>query len=76
MDFLTPLFGTLEQGLKLLNTKEGNKYLDEVISLRQEYSDEMLKPTNDQSDLRIITIQRRVLVICETFRQLKPNAST
>lgn len=75
MDFLTPLFGTLEQGFKLWNTKEGNKYRDEVIALRQEYSDEMLKPDEDQSDLVIITIQRRMLVLSETFIQFKPDSS-
>lgn len=75
MDFLTPLFGTLEQGFKLWNTKEGNKYRDEVIALRQEYSDEMLKPDQDQSDLTIIRIQRRVLILCETFGQFKPDAT-
>lgn len=75
MDFLTPLFGALEQGFGLWKTKEGNKYRDEVISLRQEYSDEMLKPDQDQSDLTIIRIQRRVLILCETFGQFKPDSS-
>ena len=30
-------FRIIEQGLKLWNSKEGRKYLDEVIKLKREY---------------------------------------
>jgi hypothetical protein len=77
--WLEPLFGTLQQGFALWNTKEGNKYRDEVIKLRQEYSDEKLKPKGDQSDLAIIRIKRRMRVLYRTFIEFgvasKPKGS-
>lgn len=73
MEWLVPLLGALEQGFGLWRTREGNKYRDEVIELRQEYSDEMLKPDEDQSDLAIVRIKRRVRILYKTFIEFKPS---
>jgi hypothetical protein len=76
MDFLTPLFGTAENFLALLVAKEGNKWREDyekIKNLRLEYSNEMLKRDEDQSDLRLVTIKRELLIICQTLEQYKPN---
>lgn len=75
MTFLAPLIEAVAQGLRFINTKESRKYLDEMMELKQGYSDELLKPLVDQSDLKLITLQRRVLVIYEAYLQFKPEAS-
>lgn len=74
MEFLLPLMNAVVYGLQLINTKESRKYLDEMLALKQEYTNEMLKPLPDQSDERIISVQSRVLIINETYLQLKPDA--
>jgi hypothetical protein len=74
MEFLLPLMNAVVYGLQLINTKEARKYLDEMISLRQEYINETLKPLPDQSDELLIRVQSRVLVIYESYLQLKPDA--
>jgi hypothetical protein len=60
-------FRIIEQGLKLWNTKEGRKYLDEVIKLKQEYYREYSRP--DRSDLALDKLLERLRIIGETFAE-------
>lgn len=55
----------LEQGLKLWNTKEGRKYLDQIIRIKREYAKEFNRP--DRSDLALDRLHDEYRIIAETF---------
>lgn len=74
MDWITHLMNAISQGLIFINDKRAKALYNEVAALRQEYSDELLKPYKDQSDLTLVTIQRRLLVINQTYLQFKPDS--
>jgi len=69
------LFGVLVQGLKLANTKESRKYLDEVLKLKQEWQDEYnkprfkagLKPKECRSNAELDAIELRLSLIAKSF---------
>lgn len=61
------LFGVLHEGLKLLNTKESNKYLDEIISLREQWLNEYNKPKKSRSNADLDSIELRLGLIARTF---------
>jgi hypothetical protein len=64
---LSLTLGLLKEGLKLWNNKEATKYIDRVIKLEKAYHDEMAKPLDDRSDLRIDDILLQLRVISQSF---------
>jgi hypothetical protein len=60
-------FSVVEQGLKLWNTKEGRKYLDQVIRIREEYAKEFNRP--DRSDLALDRLLDQFTIIAKTFAE-------
>lgn len=60
-------FRIIEQGLKLWNTKDGRKYLDQMIKLKKEYYEELDRP--DRSDLALDNILQQLRIIGETFAE-------
>jgi hypothetical protein len=61
------LFGVLHEGLKLLNTKESNKLLNEVIKLRQDWLNEYSKPRNLRSNADLDNMELRLELISKSF---------
>lgn len=61
------LFGVLHEGLKLLNTKESNKYLDEIIDLREQWLNEYNKPKKSRSNADLDAIELRLSLIARSF---------
>lgn len=61
------LFGVLLQGLKLWNSKESAKYLDEVIKLQKDWLDEYNKPRNLRSNANLDDIELRLQLISKHF---------
>jgi len=61
------LFGVLLQGLKLWNTKESTKYLDEVLSLKKEWMDEYNKPRELRSNANLDELELRLELISKHF---------
>jgi len=59
---------SLSLGLGLLKTKQARKYLEEVLSIQQELTNEFLKESQYQSDMRIIELQLRLLDINQAFQ--------
>jgi hypothetical protein len=69
------LFDVLVQGLKLWNTKEGNKYLDEVLKLQIEWLDEYNKPRAKRSNANLDAIENRIYLISKAFTSFKDKTS-
>lgn len=69
------LFEVLSQGLKLWNSKESTKYLDEVLALKQSWLDEYNKPRNQRSNANLDDIELRLQLISKHFIDSfrKPN---
>jgi hypothetical protein len=61
------LFSVLLQGLKLWNSKESTKYLDEVLELQKAWQDEYLKPRNLRSNSELDSIELRLELISKNF---------
>lgn len=61
------LFGVLLEGLKLWNSKESTKYLDEVLALKQSWLDEYNKPRNQRSNANLDDIELRLQLISKVF---------
>lgn len=61
------LLGVLVEGLKLWNTKEANKYLDEVIELEKEWLNEYNKPRKDRSNANLDDIESKLQIISKHF---------
>lgn len=61
------LFGVLLQGLKLYNTKESTKYLDEVLELQREWQKEYNKPRSQRSNANLDDIELRLELIGKHF---------
>lgn len=61
------LFGVLHEGLKLLNTKESNKLLSEIIKLRQDWLDEYSKPRGSRSNADLDDMELRLELIAKSF---------
>ena len=69
------LFSVLAEGLKLWNTKEGTKYLDEVLKLQKDWLNEYNKPIKDRSDADLDYIEQQLHLISKQFITAlrKPN---
>lgn len=61
------LFGVLLQGLKLWNTKESNKYLDEVVRLQSDWLKEYSKPRSKISHADLDEIEIKLAIIAKSF---------
>lgn len=61
------LLGVLVEGLKLKNTLESRKYLDEVIKLRKDWLEEYNKPKSNRSNATLDDIELRLGIIARSF---------
>jgi hypothetical protein len=70
------LFGVLLQGLKLWNSKESTKYIDEVYALQRSWLEEYNKPRADRSNANLDFIEQRLHILGKLFISSsgKPNA--
>lgn len=64
---VSSLIGAVEAGLKLWNTKEGRKYLDEILELKKDWVNEYNKETHERSDAKLDIIEQRIMLISELF---------
>ena len=64
---VSSLIGAVEAGLKLWGTKEGRKYLDEILELIQDWVNEYNKETHERSDAKLDLIEQRIMLISELF---------
>lgn len=67
MDYIGLILKLAETGLGLWAQKDARKYLDELISLRQEYYEEFNKPLENRDDARLDRIEFRINILCESF---------
>lgn len=74
---LSLIFGVLKAGFELWNTKDGNKYRDDVIELEKEYFNELDKRSNGSrySQLKLDRIMRDLDNIAENFIKYAPKKS-
>jgi len=70
------LFGVLLQGLKLWNSKESSKYIDEVYELQKDWLNEYQKPRRLRSNANLDEYEQRLQLISKLFVNSsgKPNA--
>ncbi len=66
---LTLVLGLLKEGLRLWNDKQATKYLDKVISLEKEYYEELSKPSDERSDLKLDRCLLELRIISQSFIQ-------
>lgn len=66
---LSLYLGVLKEGLKLWNTKEGQKYLDLVIKLEKEYYEELSKPEDERSQFYLDDKLLHLRIISQSFIQ-------
>lgn len=66
----------LEQGLKLWNSREANKYIDKMTKLKEEWYEEYNKPLEDRSDMRLDDIELRLRILCQSFVQTPKRTNT
>jgi len=59
---------------QLLNTKEGNKYLDRLTELELTLLDEDEKPLNSQNDKKIVRIKKEIAIIMRAAIQEAQSA--
>lgn len=64
---LTLVLGLLKEGLTLWNDKQATKYLDKVISLEKEYYEELSKPSDERSDLKLDRCLLELKIISNSF---------
>lgn len=61
------LFGVLLQGLKLWNTAQANKYIDEVYELQKDWLKEYEKPRKDRDNSNLDYIEQRLQLLSKLF---------
>jgi len=59
--------GILKEGLRLWNTKEGQKYLDKVVKLEMEYYNELSKPEDERSQFYLDSKLLELRIISQSF---------
>lgn len=64
------LLSVLLQGLKLWNSKEANKYLDEVVKLRTEWLEVYSKPRGQRDNEALDMIEMRLELISKAFVEM------
>lgn len=75
MDTFALLLGVLKSGFELWNTKEGNKFRDEIIKLEKEYLNELDKRSRGvrYSQLKLDRILRDTNIIATNFIKYAPK---
>ena len=63
------ILGVLEQGLKLWNSKEADKYVSKLIKLKKEWYEEYNKPLDQRSDVKLDYIELQLRILCQSFIQ-------
>lgn len=63
------ILGVLEQGLKLWNSKEADKYVSKMIKLKKEWYEEYNKPLDQRSDVKLDYIELQLRILCQSFIQ-------
>lgn len=66
----------LEQGLKLWNAREANKYIDMLNKLKKDWYEEYNKPLEYRSDLALDDIELRLRILCQSFVQAPKRTNT
>lgn len=66
---LSLYLGILKEGLKLWNTREGQKYLDKVIELEKDYYEEFSKPEDERSQLFLDDKLLQLRILSQSFIQ-------
>lgn len=61
------LAGVLLQGLKLWNSKESSKYIDEVYQLKKDWVKEYEKSRDNRSNANLDAIEQRLHIISKLF---------
>lgn len=61
------LFGVLLQGLKLWNTEQANKYIDEVYKLQKDWLKEYEKPRKERDNAELDFIEQRLQLLSKLF---------
>jgi hypothetical protein len=61
------IFGVLGEALKLWNSKEASKYIDQMLKLKARYYEEYSKPPNIRSDVALDAIELHLKHLCEAF---------
>jgi hypothetical protein len=61
------ILGILEQGLKLWNSKEADKYTDKLIKLKKDWYEEYSKPLEVRSDVKLDFIELQLRILCQSF---------
>jgi hypothetical protein len=70
------ILGVLEQGLKLWNSKEADKYISKLIKLKKEWYEEYNKPLDQRSDVRLDYIELQLRILCQSFIQAPKRENT
>jgi uncharacterized membrane protein YheB (UPF0754 family) len=70
------ILGVLEQGLKLWNSKEADKYISKLIKLKKEWYEEYNKPLNERSDVKLDYIELQLRILCQSFIQAPKRENT
>lgn len=63
------IFKVLEESLKLWNSKESNKYIDQLVKLKGKWYEEYNKPLDERSDVKLDTIELQLKILCQSFIQ-------
>lgn len=63
------IFKILEESLKLWNSKESNKYIDQLVKLKGKWHEEYNKPLDERSDVKLDTIELQLKILCQSFIQ-------
>lgn len=61
------LFSVLLQGLKLWNTKESSKYIDELYELRKDWLKEHEKPQKNRDNNNLDHIEQQLYLLSKVF---------
>jgi hypothetical protein len=70
------ILGVLEQGLKLWNSKEADKYISKLIKLKKEWYEEYNKPLDQRSDVKLDYIELQLRILCQSFIQAPKRENT
>ena len=68
--------GVLEQGLKLWNSKEADKYISKLVKLKKEWYEEYNKPLDQRSDIKLDFIELQLRILCQSFIQAPKRENT
>lgn len=69
LGLITALLGAVTEGLKLANTKESLKYVDQVTDLQLQIQKEEARPREEQDDAKIVELYKQMQVWAEGAKQ-------